>query len=135
MAKLSGEIKKALMDSELFPLATASRQGVPNVVPVKYVFVENDGVLWLVDNYLNKTLENIQHNPVAALYVYRPEVNLCVQIKGRLELQTAGPDYERMKQRVHSTRPDLPAKSLVVMFITDLYQCLPGPDAGAKLDL
>lgn len=135
MAKLSGEIKKALMDSELFPLATASQQGVPNVVPVKYVFVENDEVLWLVDNYLNKSLENIKRNPCAALYVYRPEANLCVQIKGKLDIQTSGPDYERMKQMVHGKRPDLPAKSLLVMSITDLYQCLPGPEAGAKLAL
>lgn len=134
MTNLSAEIKKALMDSELFPLATASRQGIPNVVPIKYAYVEKDDVLWLVDNYLKKTLENITQNPHGALFVYRPEAKLCVQIKGKLEVQTSGPDYERMKQRVLSIRPDLPAKSLIVMTVTDLYQCLPGPDAGMRID-
>jgi uncharacterized protein len=134
MAKLSNEIKEAVLKSELFPFATASEQGIPNVVPIKFVFIENDDELWFVDNFLNKTLGNIQRNPFGAVYVYRPEVNLCVQIKGRLAVRTSGPEYERMRQKVHASRPDLPAKSLIVMSITDLYQCLPGPDAGAKLD-
>jgi uncharacterized protein len=135
MAKLSLEIKKALTDSELLPLATASAAGTPNVVPIKFVFVEDEDCLWLVDNYLTKTLANIIENPFAALYVYRPEQNLCIQIKGTLEVRTTGPDYERMRQRVHSIRTDLPAKSLVVMRVTDLYQCMPGPNAGAKIEL
>lgn len=134
MAQLNSTIKKALMDSELFPLATATPQGIPNVVPIKYVLIENDQTLWLVDNFMNKTLTNIQQNPFAALYVYQPEAKLCVQIKGRLELMNSGPDFERMRQKVHETRPDLPAKSLVILHLTELYQCMPGPEAGLKMD-
>ncbi|MGR9106712.1 MAG: pyridoxamine 5'-phosphate oxidase family protein [Gammaproteobacteria bacterium] len=133
MAKINAELRQALLDAELFPFATASPDGVPNVVPIKFLFVQNDEVLWLVDNFFNKTLENIRQNPHASLYVYRPERNLCVQIKGEIELKSSGTDFEEMRRRVHSTRPELPAKTLVVMRITDLFQCMPGPDAGAKL--
>jgi uncharacterized protein len=34
---------------------------------------------------------------------------------------------------VHDKKPELPAKSLVVMKITEVFSCVPGPDAGKKL--
>ena len=134
MARLNDRTIKALRASELVPLATASSRGIPNVIPIKFVIVESQEVLWLVDNFLNKTLDNIQCNPHAAIYVYSSEDNLCVQIKGTIEIQTSGPDFERMRDIVHATRPDLPAKSLVVMRITDQFQCMPGPDAGIRIE-
>ena len=34
MAKLTAEMKEAFSKMKVFPLATASRDGVPNVVPI-----------------------------------------------------------------------------------------------------
>ena len=118
MAALTSEMKDSIARMEVVPFATASRDGVPNVVPVRFVYVEGDDTLWLVDNYFNKTLENLKDNPLAALYVWSAEINVCFQIKGRVEVKAAGSEYERMRVRVHGVRPDLPAKSLVVMHIT-----------------
>ncbi len=133
MSKLTTEMKAAIRKSELFPFATASYSGEPNVIPIKYVFIESDIELWLVDNYMLKSLQNLQQNPQAALYVNVPEDKICFQIKGEIEIQTKGADYERMKQVVHEIRSDLPARSLIVMRITEIYQCRPGNDVGKRI--
>lgn len=133
MAALSSAIKDTIARMEVVPVATASRDGVPNVVPVRFVYVEGDDTLWLVDNYFNKTVENLKNNPRAALYLWSADLNTCFQIKGRVEVKTEGSEYERMRARVLAVRPDLPAKSLVVMHVTEVYDCLPGPSAGARL--
>ena len=67
MGKLSTVLKEAIVKAELYPLATASSSGLPNVVPIKLVFIENDNELWLVDNFMTKTLQNLQQNPALLL--------------------------------------------------------------------
>ncbi len=133
MAKLTAEMKEAFSKSELFPLATASSSSVPNVIPIKYVFIESEDELWLVDNYMLKSLENMQQNPHAALYVNVSEDKICFQIKGDIDIQTAGPDFERMTRMAHDIRSDLPARSLIVMRITEIYQCRPGINVGEQI--
>ena len=119
--------------SDLFPLATASSSSVPNVIPIKYVFIESEDELWLVDNYMLKSLQNMQQNPQAALFVNITDDKICFQVKGNIEIQTSGPDYERMEKIVHEIRSDLPARSLIVMRITEIYQCRPGNNVGERI--
>ena len=80
-----------------------------------------------------KTLKNLQQNPVAALYVNISEDKICFQIKGAIEIQTSGENYQQMKKMAHDIRPDLPARSLIVMQITDIYQCRPGDNVGENI--
>lgn len=130
---LTPAMKEALARTELLPLATASQAGIPNVVPVKYVKAVADDTLWITDNYLYKTLKNLRENPLAALYVWSAEPKLCVQIKGAITIHTNGPDYAAMLAEVRAQKPDLPAKSLIVLKIAEIYQCLPGQGPGTRL--
>lgn len=130
MSELTAAMKAAIEKSSLFPLATASKSGYPNVIPIKFVFIENASELWLVDNFFRKTHHNLLENPYAALYVYSKEDKIAFQLKGAIEIQTSGANYQRMRERVHAVRPDLPARALVVMRISEIYQCLPGDTAG-----
>lgn len=130
---LTPDIQLALQRAELFPLATASRSGTPNVVPVKYVRAAGPDRLWITDNYLGKTLANLRENPEAALYVWSTEPKLCVQIKGTVTIHIEGDDYESMKAQVRAGKPELPAKSLVVLRIREIFQCLPGAEPGKRL--
>ena len=52
---LTSAIKAAIEQAGLFPLATAAPDGLPNVVPVKWLEVADDQTLWITDNYLRKT--------------------------------------------------------------------------------
>ena len=134
MGKLSIALKEAIVKAELYPLATASSSGLPNVIPIKLVFIENDNELWLVDNFMTKTLKNLQQNPAAALNILVPDEKISYQIKGHTRIETEGKNYNRMKKKVLKANPDHPAKSLVIMHITEIFDCWPGSTIGNRLD-
>tara|TARA_B110000027_G_C15956327_1_gene227865 strand:- start:42 stop:449 length:408 start_codon:yes stop_codon:yes gene_type:complete len=134
MGKLSTALKGAIVKAELYPLATASSSGLPNVVPIKLVFIENDNELWLVDNFMTKTLQNLKQNPSAALNILIPDDNISYQIKGNTRIETDGENYNRMRESVLKANPDHPAKSLVIMQITEIFDCWPGSTIGDRLD-
>lgn len=50
MSKLTAEMLEAMTKQGIFAFATASKDGVPNVVPVGMLFMGEDGKVWLVDN-------------------------------------------------------------------------------------
>jgi len=135
MAKLNNSVKAAIEQADLTPLATASSEGYPNVVPIKFVLIENDEELWLVDNFMDKTLNNIEQNPVAAINILIPEQNISYQIKGTLNIETSGDKYQKMRDIVLKVKPDAPAKGLVIMIVTEVFDCWPGPSIGHRLDI
>ena len=130
---LTAEIQDAINRADLLPFATATPDGIPNVVPVKYVWVAAPDTLWIADNYFDKTLANLRANPQAALYVWSADPKLCVQIKGDITLHTEGPDYEAMRARTRAEKPDIPARSLVKLRVREIFQCLPGDGPGRRL--
>ena len=133
MVNLTAEMKETFSKMKPYPVATASRNGVPNVAPIGFVMLKNDDTIWLADNFMNKTLANLKENPRCAIFVYDPESKKCFQIKGTVELKTTGPDYDAMRKICHDKKPDLPAKSLVIMKVTEVFECMPGANAGKKI--
>jgi predicted pyridoxine 5'-phosphate oxidase superfamily flavin-nucleotide-binding protein len=133
MVNLTPEMKDALSKMKISPVATASRDGTPNVVPIGFCQLVSDDTIWIVDNFMNKTLTNLKENPKLAVYVWGPEIKGCFQIKGTAEIITSGKTFEDMKMMVNEKKPGLPARSLIVMTITDVFECMPGPAAGQKL--
>jgi len=133
MVKLTPEMKEAFLKMKVFPVATASKDGVPNVVPVGIVELVSDDTIWITDNFMTKTLNNIKANPKIALFVWGPEIKGCFQIKGLVTLKTNGKEYDEMKAKLNVKNPALPARSLLIVKITDVYECKPGPTAGVKI--
>ena len=133
MVALTAEMKELFSKVKLFPVATASRKGVPNVAPIAFVILTGDDTIWMADNFMNKTLANVKENPHAAIYIYDSDMKKCCQIKGSVEVRTSGSDYEKMKKMVHDKKPGLPAKSLLIMKVTEIFECMPGPAAGKKI--
>lgn len=133
MVMLNAEMKETFSKVKLFPVATASKAGIPNVAPIAYVQLMGEDTIWLADNFMHKTLENVKENPHLAIYIYDPESKNCFQVKGTVTVHISGSDYEKMKKMVHEKKPELPAKSLIVMKVTDVFQCAPGPNAGKKI--
>jgi uncharacterized protein len=133
MVKLNADMKDALSRMKIFPFATASKDGIPNVIPLGMVELINDETIWITDNFMNKTISNLRLNPKCAIYIWGPEIKGCFQIKGVTAIKTSGPEYEEMKANVNRKRPELPARSLIIMKITEVFECKPGPTAGSKL--
>ena len=59
MVALTEEMKAAFQAMKIFPVATASKDGWPNVVPIGFVELVDDETIWIADNFMKKTLANI----------------------------------------------------------------------------
>jgi uncharacterized protein len=133
MVKLTADMKEAFSKMKVFPLATASRDGTPNVIPVGIAELVDDETVWFVDNFMNKTLTNFRTNPKVAFYLWGSEIKGCFQCKGVVAIKTSGKEFDQMKAKLNIKNPALPARSLIVVKITEVFECKPGPTAGAKL--
>ena len=133
MTALTEEMKAAFATMKAFPVATASKDGWPNVVPIGFVELIDDETIWIADNFMKKTLANIKENPKISIYVWGPETNGCFQIKGDVKLKLFGADFEKMQETVRAKMAKAPAKGLMIVKIREVFQCAPGPDAGKKL--
>lgn len=133
MVTLTAEMKEVFAKNKPYAIATASRTGIPNVVPMTTVQIVADDTIWIGDNYMVKTLANVQENPHLALFIWDPEKKRCYQIKGIVTVKTSGPEYEKIKAQIKAKGPQYPAKGLLVLKITEVFNCTPGADAGKKI--
>jgi predicted pyridoxine 5'-phosphate oxidase superfamily flavin-nucleotide-binding protein len=134
MVILTAEMKEAFAKTKPYAIATASKSGIPNVAPMNTVQIVADDTIWIGDNYMVKTLANVKENPYMAIYVWDPEKKRCFQIKGSVTVKTSGPEYEKMKAQVKAKGPQYPAKGLLILKITEVFDCTPGPNAGKKVE-
>ena len=136
MAKMTPEMAEIFRSTKTFMLATASRSGVPNVAPMGMVILQDDlETIWIVDNYMNKTLANLKENRFAAISVVQPGTPpISYQFKCYVTVENTGEDYEKAVEFAHSKSDKYPAKNLVKLMITDIYCETPGPGAGDKVE-
>ncbi len=133
MAKMTPEMAEIFRANKTFMLATASLKGVPNVAPMGMVILQDDlETIWIVDNYMNKTLCNMLDNPVAAISVVQPDGHIAYEFKGTVKIENSGADYEKAVAFAHSKSDKYPAKNLIKISVTEIYCETPGPGAGAK---
>lgn len=134
MAKLTQDILDQMKNQKVYALATASKDGVPNVVPVGMLIPKENGTIWIIDNYFGKTIANMEENPKAAFYVWNPECKESWQVKGTLSIEDSGADYEAAVAFAHSIKEIFPAKHLVKMTVDEVYYVTPGDHAGKKIE-
>jgi hypothetical protein len=73
MAKITEEMKEVAGKTKGFAVATATKDGEPNVVPVAFGKVLSDEEILLMDVFMKKTGENIRANPKLAVSVWNME--------------------------------------------------------------
>lgn len=96
---MNENVKKILM-SCMWDLSTCSN-GEPNVVPVAFKDIDEDGRLLVGDVFLDTTLKNIkENNGRIAISAYDPESLEGYQIKGNAEYVTSGAIVDNFKQAV-----------------------------------
>lgn len=133
MVSLTSDIKQAFSTVKTFPIATASKAGEPNVTPHGFVKIVDDETIWIGDIFMKTTIKNVQENPKVSIYVHGPETKGCFQIKGNVEVKSSGPEFTQLNEMVKSMMPNAQAKHLLIMKVTGVYQCTPGPTAGEKI--
>lgn len=102
-------------------------------MPIGFCQLVDDETIWIADNFMVKSLANLEENPIVAIYVWGPETGGCYQIKGKATIIRSGEKFDKMKAIVNAAKPGLPAKTLIEVMISDVFQCAPGPAAGTKL--
>lgn len=138
MVKLTKEMRENISKVRILPLATASKDGVPNVIPIGINEIDDSDAqndyIHILNNFFLKTIANIKENPKVALYVWSPETAGCIQIKGDVvDILNQGEIYSGMTGRVSAMKPGLPMKEVIRIKITDVFTCTSGKDAGQKV--
>ena len=133
MVRMPPDVKDTLSNQKPVPVATSSKNGVPNVIFVGLVKILDDETLMVVDNFFNKTAANLQENPRVSVLCYDPQTKKLFQIKGRTQIHKEGRPYDDMKTWVKGINDKLPARSCVIIKIEEIYNALWGPGAGDKI--
>ncbi len=133
MVALTPEMQEFFKATKHFAMGTASKGGDPNVVPIGQAFLMDPETIWIGNQFFKQTLKNVQENPRVALQVWTEGVTGCFKIKGDVKIVESGPDYEKMKGMIKERKPALECKGLLVMKITDVFDCRSGVDAGKRL--
>ena len=132
--KINDDVKTEFQKTKLFMVATASKDGVPNVVPIGLVMLQpDDETIWIVDNFMNKTLANVKENPWVAFSLFNPDGKESYQVKGTVTVENSGSDYQKAVDFAHARKETLPAKNLLKVTVKEIYYVSPGPKAGQKL--
>jgi predicted pyridoxine 5'-phosphate oxidase superfamily flavin-nucleotide-binding protein len=124
MAKLTSEMR-AMFERQLSVIATASKDGTPNIGPKGSMHVFDDETLAYSEGTGEKTLRNLQQNPKVAVMVVDRENTDGYQIKGTAELLTSGDFFEKAAKKQEERKRPRP-KSVVKIRIEEIYSVKPG---------
>lgn len=133
MVKMPPDVRETLEKQKPVPIATASKSGVPNVVFVGLLKVVDDENIMIADNFFYKTAQNLAENPKISILCYNSENKKSFQIKGNVTVCKEGEPFERMRSWVHGINNKLPAKSCVMVKVTEIYNAMWGPAAGKQI--
>ena len=134
MAKMNQRMKEIFEMPQSVVLATASKDGVPNAVPVNMKKLLDDETILIADNFLKKTGNNIEINPEVAVTFWDKAEGY--QAKGTASIETSGQLFEETAEWVAGVAKKmnmpLKAKGAVKIKIQDIFLVSPGPKAGEK---
>ena len=133
MVKMPPDVRETLEKQKPVPIATASKSGVPNVVFVGLLKVIDDENIMIADNFFYKTAQNLAENPKISILCYNGETKKSFQIKGNATVSKEGEHFEQMRSWVHGINNKLPAKSCVMVRVTEIYNAMWGPAAGKQI--
>ena len=115
-------------------VATASRDGMPNVSIKGSLRVLDAENLIFADLYSLKTRNNLLENPQCAIMVYEESSRKGYIFKGRAELIGRGPVYDQVAEQIMLRFPDAPPpKYAVKVAIEAIYDQSMGPEGGKKI--
>lgn len=125
---------KALLKSTLWDLATVSPAGEPNVVPVAFKDVTEEGHLLVGDVFLDTTLKNIRANGRIAVSAFDGAHLVGYQIKGQAKYIENGPIVDTFKKAVEDMfKGAATAKGALEIIPEKIIVTTPGPENKKEL--
>ncbi len=134
MAVMPKECQDMINNAYAAALATCAGD-VANVVPVSMKQVIDDETVMISDQYMRKTLANLQENPRASLSVWDEQGGY--QVKGSVTYENEGPRFEavaaQVKEILSSMGYDFTSKGVCYLHVDAVYSVTPGAGAGDRL--
>lgn len=93
--KMNEEIKQ-MLDENIVYLATASKEGKPNVVPIGLVHAISDNEVLIGDVWFKKTRKNLEENAQVAISFTDVKRWESYQLKGKAKIYKTGEIYEKI---------------------------------------
>lgn len=135
MAQLTERMKEILNKQETITIATATKEGIPNSVPVSAKKVLDDETILISDQFMGKTLDNLKANPYISFSFWDGFEGY--QVKGSVSIETSGKRFEETAQWIEGIGKQigvpLKSKGALIVSVKEIYAVSPGPDAGKKI--
>ena len=123
---------KEIFESEKYhELATASKDGIPNISFIGAKYLQEDGTIVLIDNYMKKTLENILENPKVAILVRKDKE--AYQLKGTCRYLNVGKEYEEAREWMKAKGDKYPTKGVLFVKVEEIFYSTANAMAGQKI--
>lgn len=135
MGRLTEDAQRVLALMKVVPVATASKDGLPNVVPMTFVKMLDDSAVLIADNFMDKGARNLDENPRVAFCAWDLETKRAYQMKGSAEVHRTGTVFDETVTWVKESKPDIATKAAVVVRITNVFVCHSGADRGKDVVL
>ena len=115
-------------------VATASRDGQPNVTPKGTLKLLDEHHVLFADLFSLKTRKNLEENAKVAVTVVDAATAKGYQLKGTAELVTSGPLFEETSKQLKEAPRSLPPLHHVVKItVESVFDQSVGPDAGKQI--
>lgn len=95
MAKLSEEVKKIISEVRLVQVATANKDGKPNVSPRGSLRVLDDEHVYFTDRGRLYTIANLRENPQLSAIVFDAATRRGCRIWGKAEILESGDLFDK----------------------------------------
>ena len=115
-------------------VATASRNGIPNVTPKGSLMLLDEQHVRFADLFSLKTGKNLLENENVAVTVVDPGTGKGYQIKGTAEIIDSGPLLDGAIEQMKAAPKGLPPVHHVVNITVEaVFDQSVGPDAGKQI--
>ena len=136
MARITQQMKEILEKAKnISAVATSTKDGFPNVVPISHTKVISDDEILLMDMFMKKSKQNIELNPNVAIstWIIEEGKKKGYQFKGEARIENSGDVFEEGVKWVKSEKPDAKPESAIIVKVKSIYITSPGPDAGKEV--
>ncbi len=131
--KIPAELQEFLKGKQGW-VATASRDGTPNLSIKGSLRLLDDEHLLFADMFSVKTRKNLQENPKVAIMVFDEPARRGYMFRGTVEMFPDGPLYDQTVQAIRKVMPQLPPPKYVVrVTVTSIYDQSLGPNGGKQI--
>lgn len=131
--KISAELQEFLKGKQGW-VATASRDGTPNMSIKGSLRVLDEEHLVFADLFSLKTRKNLQENPKIAVMVYDAESRRGYELKGTAEQIESGTFFDQTVEGMRKMMPQFPTPKYVVkVTVESIWDQSAGPNGGKQI--